>query len=103
MYARATLAVASGRRLTDDSSSIFKGVHLFADYIGIRADGTREKFRLLEDREADFAEVVRLENVARGLLERIPQRGIGRKDIARAFDGAELALLSHGCGASPGG
>ncbi len=29
--------------------------------------------------------------------------GIGRKDIARAFDGAELALLSHGCGASLGG
>ena len=103
MYARATLAVASGRRLTDDSSPIFEGVHLFANYVGIRSDGSREELRFLEDREANFAEVVGLENVAGSLLEPIPKRGIGRKDIASAFDGAELALLSHGCGASRGG
>src|SRR5271156_1659408 len=75
--------------------AIFEGVHLLAYHVRIRANGSREKFRLLEDRQPNLPEIVGLENFARRSLKPVPERGIGRPDIARTLDGAELSLLCH--------
>src|SRR3989442_527959 len=48
---------------------ILERVHLFGYNVSIGTNGAREQFRLLEDGEADFLEVVGGEDVAGGLLD----------------------------------
>src|SRR5580698_6734048 len=72
-----------------------KRVHLFADDVGVAADGAGEEFSWFEDGETDFAEVECGEDFAGGLFDLVPERGFGRKEIARAFDGLELGFIRH--------
>jgi hypothetical protein len=63
------------------------------DNVGFFADGSSKQIGVLECRRPDIAEIVRFEEIARCLLEPIPQRGIRRQDVASAFDGAKLASM----------
>src|SRR4029077_6332130 len=81
---------AKGKQIAD----VFKGVHLFRDDIGVGADGAGEEGSLLEDGEANVGEIVGFEDVAGGLLDAIPEGRGGRKDVADAFDGADLFWLA---------
>src|SRR5271154_3772625 len=74
-------------------SMVRKGVHFLRDDVGLLADRTGKQFRLLEDRQSDFAEIVRFEYFTRSVFEPIPQVRIRRKNVAGAFDGAELSFL----------
>ena len=75
--------------------SILKTVHLLRDNICFDADRAGKKLRLLEDGEANFAEIVGFEDFAGGALELVPAGGVRREDVAGAFDGAELASFRH--------
>ena len=79
-----------------DASSIFEGIHLFRNNICLFPYSARKKRCLFKNRRADIAEAVSLENIAGSLLDVVPHRAIGRKDIARAFNGAELPPFAHG-------
>src|SRR5207245_2579593 len=69
---------------------VFKGIHLLRDDVRVGADRAGKQLGFLEDRKADFLEVVRSEDCARGLFDAIPKRGLWRQDIADAPDRAEL-------------
>ena len=60
-------------RIGLDVRSRGEGIHFLADDVGVAADGTREQFRRLEDRQADFAEAEGGENFAGGLFDVIPE------------------------------
>src|SRR5579871_1335418 len=75
--------------------AIFEGVHLFADDIGIAADGTGKKFGGFEDGRANFAKAEGSEDLATEGFDAIPQLCVWRQKIAGTFDGLEFAFFGH--------
>ena len=49
--------------------SVNKGIHLLGDDVGVGADRAGKKFGFLEERQADFLEIVDGEDAAGGLLD----------------------------------
>ena len=75
------------------AAAIFPGEHFFCDDVGFFADATGEEFGGLEDRRADFVEVVGAKDVAHGGFDEVPERGVGREKVAGSsgrFDHGEL-------------
>src|ERR1700730_16560494 len=65
------------------TSPVFPGVHLFHDNIGVFAHATLKQCCLLENRRANFLEVVSAEYIPHRRLHKIPQRRIRRQQIPR--------------------
>src|SRR4029077_4314754 len=60
----------------------------------------REKFGRFEDRKADFAENKRGEDFVGGLLNALPERGLGRQEITCSANRLKLARLFFFFGSS---
>src|SRR5208282_3613871 len=69
------------------AAAIFPGKHFFGDNIRLFAYAAGEQFGGLEDRGADFVEVVGTENVADGGVDEVPERRVGRKKVAGSSGG----------------
>ena len=63
--------------------------------MSVSAQRTREQLGLLKNRQANFGEAERAENLARGLLDAVPQRGLRRKNVAHTFDGLEFNFIGQ--------
>jgi hypothetical protein len=61
------------------ASPIFPGEHFFLDNIRLFANASSEQFSGLEDRSADFVEVVGAEDVPHSGFDVVPERGIRRE------------------------
>ena len=85
--------------------TVLKGVHFFADDVGVLADATGEQRGFFQDRRADLLVVVRPEDFARDRFYLVPGGAGGRQDIARAFDRFDhrIGCLCEGSGAIQAG
>ena len=66
--------------------AILPRVHFFRDNIGLFAHAASEQFCRLEDRRANFLEVVGAEDIAHRRLHKIPQRRLRRQQVSRSSD-----------------
>jgi len=85
--------------------AVLEGIHLLLDDVGHLADRTAEELGVLDDRQADLAVAVVLDEVAHGVLEIAPGGGILREHVVHAAYGFRfhVCLGSLGCRArAPG-
>jgi len=59
--------------------AIFPGKHFFRDDVGLFAYAAGKEFGGLENRRADFVEIVGAEDVADGGFDEVPERRFGRR------------------------
>ncbi|MNN39952.1 hypothetical protein D3C81_1540090 [compost metagenome] len=64
---------------------IGEGIHLLLDDVGHLADAAHEQLRVLDDRRAQLLVAVGAQHGARGILEMLPQRRIGRQHVVHAL------------------
>lgn len=78
---------------------VLERVHLFANNIGVAADGASEKIGWLEDGRANFAEAEGTKDGSGCFFNVIPKGGVRRKKVACAANGLKFAaLLFFWCG-----
>jgi hypothetical protein len=70
--------------------AIFKRVGFFVDDVARLTDSAVEELAVLEDRCADFLEVIELGHFARDALDRLPIPSLTWKDVLCAFGGLNL-------------
>src|ERR1700687_2307705 len=73
----------------------FKHIHFFFNDIGLCANCASEECWLLKNRRANFGEAESAEDIARGLFDAVPQRGLRRENVAHAFDGLEFGSIGQ--------
>ncbi len=81
---------AQGQRLSViafRTPAVFPGIHLLCHDVGIFTHAAGEQLRGLENRRADFLEVVGAEHIAHSGLHEVPQRRLRREQIAGASNG----------------
>ncbi len=80
----------SHKHVPDYYQRVRNSVHFFGDDIGFTPNRTIEELSLFKYRQTNFGEAEGAEDLARGLLDTVPQRGLWRENVAHAFDGLEL-------------
>jgi len=67
--------------------AVFPGEHLFGNNVSLFAYGALKELQVFDDGCADFLEVVHVENVAHGGIDKVPRLCLGRQKVAGAADG----------------
>ena len=73
-----------------------EGIHFLRYDVGIGAYGTNKELHCLKNWGPDFTVAIGGEDVARGLLNAVPQRRFRRQDVSDALDGADLSFGGFG-------
>src|SRR5262249_10937207 len=69
------------------------GIHFLRHNIRLFSDPSNEQLCRFEDRSANLAEPIQVKCLAQAVLEGVPNSNLGRKNIVRAADSANHALL----------
>ncbi len=85
--------VASGRRVSDcallagGAGAVFPGEHLLGNDVGLFADAAGKQLGGFEQRSADFVKIVAAEDLAHTRLDKVPEIGVRRQEIAGTANG----------------
>ena len=89
---------AEGERLrlfAGGAGTVFPGEHLLGDDVGLFADAAGEQLGGLEQRRADFVEVIVAEDLAHTGFDEVPEIGVGRQEVARTANGFNHCFSSQ--------
>ncbi len=69
--------------------AIEEGVHLLVDHVGAFTDAASEEVGELQDRQANLAIAVAVEQLREGAFQITPGRGLRRQDVVHATNGLQ--------------